>query len=63
MKPALGRIVIYNTTKEDTNQLTSNGAPFNIQDKVPAIIVAVWGDTEASAVNLQVMIDGAAGTL
>ena len=57
MKPTIGRIVIYNTTENEREAMrlenTSGGC--NVQNKLPAIIVAVWNDT---CVNLKVIADG-----
>lgn len=58
MKPTIGRIVIYNTTDADKAKMTaasliSGGC--NVQDQLPAIIVAVWGE---NCVNLKVITDG-----
>jgi hypothetical protein len=58
-KPTIGRIVIYNTTSEDRENMRHLPA-CNVQEKLPAIIVAVWGDMPNSAVNLQVICDGSA---
>jgi hypothetical protein len=55
MKPSIGRIVIYNTNTEDREIFAVNGNPSN---KLPAIITAVWNDTQ---VNLQVFVDGSKG--
>lgn len=53
----IGEIVIYNTTEEERKSF--DRAPnCNVQTKLPAMIVAVWGDTEESAVNLKVFKDG-----
>lgn len=58
MKPTIGRVVIYNTTEADQAKMraagTLNGG-CNVQDKLPAIIVAVWSET---CVNLKVIADG-----
>jgi len=58
MKPTIGRVVIYNTTDADKAKMEAaskiNGG-CNKQDKLPAIIVAVWGET---CVNLKVITDG-----
>lgn len=58
MKPTIGRVVIYNTTDADKAKMEAaskiNGG-CNVQDKLPAIIVAVWGD---ECVNLKVVTDG-----
>lgn len=52
MRPTLGRIVIYNTTEEDRIVFGKFG---NRQEKLPAIIVAIWSD---DCVNLKVLGDG-----
>lgn len=57
MIPTIGRVVIYNTTEEDRENM-SNNTFCNVQMQVPAIIVAVWGKEENSLVNLQVICDG-----
>ena len=54
MKPTLGRIVIYHTTKQDREEMRLH-PECNIQEHLPAIIVAVWSDT---CVNLKVIYDG-----
>lgn len=58
MKPTIGRVVIYTTTDADKAKMqeanTLNGG-CNIQDQLPAIIVAVWGE---ECVNLKVITDG-----
>jgi len=54
----LGDVVIYTLTEDDKNVLRSQnniGAFCNIQDNLPAIVVAVWSKT---TVNLKVIIDG-----
>jgi hypothetical protein len=56
MKPTIGRIVIYNTTQQEQEALTVLGN--NTSKQLPAVIVAVWGESEQSAVNLKVMVDG-----
>lgn len=50
MLPTIGRIVIY--TMPDHLKNSVNG---NKQDKLPAMIVAVWSTT---TVNLKVITDG-----
>jgi len=55
MKPTIGRTVVYHTTQEDQNFFRRIG---NSQDHLPAVIVAVWGDSEESCVNLKVIGDG-----
>ena len=57
MIPTIGRVVIYNTTEEDRQKMR-NHPNCNVQEKLPAIIVAVWGETEISCVNLKVICDG-----
>lgn len=58
MNPTIGRVVIYNTTDTDKAKMkaasTINGG-CNVQDKLPAIIVAVWSE---ECVNLKVITDG-----
>lgn len=55
MKPTIGRVVIYNTTETDRTALTQFG---NESNKLPATVVAVWGDNENAAINLKVETDG-----
>jgi hypothetical protein len=58
MKPSIGRIVIYKTTEADKAEMkkvNDSGKYCNIQDEVPAIIVAVWGE---SCINARVLCDG-----
>lgn len=57
MVPTIGRVVIYNTTEEDQQKMRDM-ENCNPQEKLPAIIVAVWGDTEESLINLNVLLDG-----
>lgn len=54
--PTIGRIVVYNTTEAERNALRLLGC--NASDELPAVIVAVWGDTPQSAINVKVMVDG-----
>ena len=49
----LGDIVIYNTTAEDREVM--QGRLSNIATRLPAIVVAEWGD---KCVNLKVILDG-----
>lgn len=56
MKPTIGRVVIYNTTEEERAQAEKSQA--NKQEKLPATIVAVWGEEEDSVINLRVTADG-----
>ncbi len=53
MQPTIGRIVVYHTTKEEQELMKS--AQVNVQETLPAMIVAVWSDT---VVNLKVFLDG-----
>jgi hypothetical protein len=57
MKPTIGRIVFYNTTEADKAKMEEayNKGGCNVQDKLPAVVVAVWGET---CVNLKVIADG-----
>lgn len=55
MLPTIGRIVVYKTTEEDRAFMKVKG---NIQKELPAIVVATWGDTEDSAINVKVILDG-----
>jgi hypothetical protein len=58
MKPTIGRIVIYKTTEEDRKQMEKQRdetGSCNVQEKLPAIVVAVWS---SSCVNLWVIGDG-----
>jgi len=57
MVPTIGRVVLYNTTEEQRKKM-ENDPNCNVQEKLPAIVVAVWGDTEESAINLNVQNDG-----
>jgi hypothetical protein len=58
MKPTIGRVVIYNTTEQDKKAMTAasvlNGG-CNVQDQLPAIVVAVWGE---ECINAKVITDG-----
>ena len=54
MKPTIGRVVIYHTTKDQRTDM-ENKPYCNEQVYLPAIIVAVWSDT---CVNLKVFLDG-----
>lgn len=58
MNPTIGRVVIYNTTDTDKAKMKAASAingGCNVQDKLPAIIVAVWSE---ECVNLKVITDG-----
>ena len=59
MNPTIGRIVIYNATNQQLddmqNSYSKTGKGCNVQSKLPAIIVAVWSDV---IVNLKVITDG-----
>ena len=53
MTPTIGRIVVYKTTDEDKEFMRNNSC--NVQDELPAIIVAVWGE---EMINAKVITDG-----
>ena len=53
--PKIGQIVLYKPTQEDKNYMSNTNTICNKQDVLPAIIVAVWGET---CVNLKVIMDG-----
>jgi hypothetical protein len=57
MPPTIGRVVIYTTTDADKAKMeaASKVSGCNVQDKLPAIIVAVWSP---ECVNLKVITDG-----
>lgn len=57
MVPTIGRVVIYNTTEAEQQKMCDM-QNCNVQQKLPAVVVAVWGDTEESAINLNVQLDG-----
>lgn len=48
----LGAIVVYHMT--ETDQTLHNG---NNQEKLPAVVVAKWGEEEKCTVNLKVFTD------
>lgn len=54
MVPTLGRLVIYRTTDEQRQKM-HDMENCNVQEELPAIVVAVWGE---SLVNLNVQLDG-----
>lgn len=54
MRTKIGEIVVYHTTEAQRKVMRENPA-CNVQDHLPAIIVAVWGET---CVNLKVLCDG-----
>lgn len=54
MKPTIGRIVMYNPTKEEKETMEKN-PNCNVADKLPGVVVAVWSET---TINLKVMLDG-----
>lgn len=57
--PKIGDVVIYNTTKQEQEDMENcPPASNNVAEKLPAIIVAVWGDKPDSLVNLKVIHDG-----
>lgn len=53
MKPTIGRIVTYHLTEADKKLAAAKYE--NVNDDLPAIIVAVWSET---TVNLKVFNDG-----
>ena len=57
--PKVGDIVTYTTTEQEKESM-GNCPPLrnNVQDKLPAIVVAVWGNKPDSLVNLKVIHDG-----
>lgn len=59
--PTVGRVVTYNTTEDERKALKTLNC--NASNQLPAIIVAVWGDSPQSAVNLKVKVDGPAADL
>lgn len=66
MKPALGKIVIYECSEQDIKKqeaLNALGKGCNVSKRLPAVIVTVWSSTpeeanEQTVVNLKVMLDG-----
>lgn len=48
----------FNPAYTDTGYAAHSGNQVAEGDTFPAVIVRVWGDTEQSAVNLQVFLDG-----
>lgn len=54
--PTIGRMVIYHTTEAERKALSVLGC--NNSTTLPAVIVATWGDTPESAVNVKVFVDG-----
>lgn len=57
-KPKIGDIVIYNPTLAEKEQMQKDsdaGLGMNVQDRLPAVVVAVWG---SECVNLKVITDG-----
>lgn len=57
MKPTIGRMVVYTATEDDKQQMRDM-ENCNVQDQLPAVVVAVWGDDENALVNLKVLLDG-----
>lgn len=62
--PKIGDIVTYTTTEEERKNM-ENCPPLhnNVQEKLPAVVVAVWGDKPDSLVNLKVFHDGQSADL
>lgn len=63
--PSIGRIVLYRLSAYDVIAIHKQRGHNHSSNEViegqvlPAIVVAVWGTTPTSAVNLKVMLDGA----
>lgn len=64
MIPSIGRIVHYTLSETDVEQIREKrqgypgGNPVSAEQVYPAVIVRTWGDTEESAVQLKVFLDG-----
>ncbi len=65
MIPTIGRIVHYRLNSNDVEQIKFDrqapgrrGNEVREGDTFPMMITQVWGNTETSAVNGQVMLDG-----
>lgn len=73
MVPSVGRIVHYRLTAQDADQINRRrpigpqdghgkvvhvGNPVSEGDVFPLIVTRVWGASEGSAVNGQVLLDG-----
>lgn len=65
MKPSVGRIVHYTLSQQDTDEINrrrvdspQTGNHVREGDVFPAMIVRIFGETPASAVNPQVFLDG-----
>jgi hypothetical protein len=67
MIPTQGRIVEYTLTDDDcarisqarsTDRNSARGNSVSAGDTYPLVITRVWGQTEGSAVNGQVLLDG-----
>ena len=60
-RATIGRIVIYHTTEAE-QEVMRNGTNCNVQEHLPAVVVANWTDpsvTEGSqCLNLKVELDG-----
>ncbi len=63
--PTVGRIVLYRLSQVDITSIMNarrnsvlRGNAMEAGDIFPAMVVAVWGETPTSAVNLKVMLDG-----
>lgn len=62
--PKLGDVVHYNTTEQEQKDMGNCPPLFNNEaKKLPAIVVAVWGDKPDSSVNLKVIHDGQSADL
>jgi hypothetical protein len=69
--PRVGDLVLYTATEADATAVNGGGRPetdrtrgltvgntVRAGQEYPMVIVAVWGDSPASAVNGQVILDG-----
>lgn len=59
---AVGDVVLYNLTEADAYTINRQHGPANearAGQSYPALVVRTWGDTPGSAVQLQVLYDGA----
>ncbi len=54
MKPTIGRVVVYKTTESERDTMDKSNS-CNVQEQLPATVVAVHGET---CVNLNVQLDG-----
>lgn len=54
----VGQAVVYNTTEENRKLMELDGC--NVQQQLPGVICAVWGDTPESVCNVKIFMDGTA---